>query len=241
MFYKSMLEHQARESISKSLAITFGKGISENLKSKLIQLLGISKVGGFGRYLGLPEAVGRNKYDTFSFIQQRVMQKLESWYTKFLSPAGKEILIKVVATSLPTYCMSCFLLPNKLIDRITSAIRNFWWSAAQDRRRIPWVAWSKITKTKREGGLGIRDIKDFNIALLAKQSWRILQNPHSLLARIYKAKYFSKTALLEAKKGHRPSHAWKSIIQGNSLISRGIKWIVGDGKTIRVGKIIGFL
>lgn len=49
--------------------------------------------------------------------------------------------------------------------------------------------------------MGIRDIKDFNVALLAKQSWRIVQNPHSLFAKVYKANVVSKSTMLEAKKG----------------------------------------
>lgn len=80
-------------------AITFGKGVPDHMKSNLTQLTGIIKIGGFGRYLGLPETIGRNKYDKFSFIKQRIMKKLESWYTILLSPAGKEVLIKAVATA----------------------------------------------------------------------------------------------------------------------------------------------
>lgn len=114
--------------------ITFGKGISNQNNASCTYLTGIYKIGGFGRYLGLPEIVGRNKYDTFSFIQQRVLKKLESWYTKFLSPAGKEVMIKVVASALPTYCMSCFLLPMKLIHKISGAIRKLWWSTEKNTK-----------------------------------------------------------------------------------------------------------
>lgn len=101
--------------------------------------------------------------------------------------------------------MSCFLLPMKLIKNLTGAVRQFWWSTCKEKHKIPWIALEKITRSKKKGGLGIRDLRDFNIVLLAKQSWRMMQNPQSLLARVYKAKYFSKSSLLEAKKGHRPS------------------------------------
>lgn len=70
--------------------------------------------------------VGRNKYDAFSYISQRIHNKLESWYAHLLSPAGKEIQIKSVATALPTYTMSCFLLPKILISKITGQIRKFY-------------------------------------------------------------------------------------------------------------------
>ncbi|KAG7547813.1 Ribonuclease H domain [Arabidopsis suecica] len=215
-------------------AILFGKTVNPELQQKIIKLTGISKIGGFGKYLGLPEAVGRNKTNAFSYIAQRVQQKLDNWYSHLLSLAGKEILIKSVATALPTYTMSCFLLPKRLIAQITGQMRRFWWSNQKEKQKIPWVAWSKMTSLKQYGGMGFKDLHHFNIALLAKQSWRMLKNPQSLLSRVLKAKYFSKTHLMEAKLGSRPSHAWRSIFQGMQLIKQGLKWRICDGNTVRV-------
>jgi hypothetical protein len=42
---------------------------------------------------------------------------------------------------------------------------------------------------KKQGGMGFRDLREFNKALLVKQVWRLLKNPNSLVAIIYKAKY----------------------------------------------------
>ncbi|XP_020889489.1 uncharacterized protein LOC110230528 isoform X3 [Arabidopsis lyrata subsp. lyrata] len=97
-------------------------------------------------------------------------------------------------------------------------IRRFRWSSIKEKQKIPWIAWTKLTMMKQYRGMGFRDLSHFNTALLAKQSWRMLKEPHSLLSRVLKAKYFYKTSLMEAAVGHRPSHAWRSIMQVSGLM-----------------------
>ena len=58
--------------------------------------------------------------------------KLTGWKEKFLSMAGKEILIKAVVQALPTHTMSCFLLPKSLCDELNSMVSNFWWRQKND-------------------------------------------------------------------------------------------------------------
>jgi hypothetical protein len=42
---------------------------------------------------------------------------------------------------------------------------------------------------KSDSGLGFRNIH-FNIAMLARQAWGLLNNPEALFARVLSAKYF---------------------------------------------------
>ena len=60
---------------------------------------------------------------------------------------------------------------------------------------------------KARGGLGFRNLKAFNLTILAKRVWRILNNPSSLLARVIKARYFPTGNLLNAKLGSSPSYS----------------------------------
>ena len=50
---------------------------------------------------------------------------------------------------------------------------------------------------KMEGGMGFRDLNTFNLVLLAKQGWKIQQNPNSLVHRVLKAKYFTGSSFRE--------------------------------------------
>jgi len=79
-------------------------------------------------------------------------------------------------------------------------------------------------------------LETFNLALLAKQGWQILQNPESLVARIYKEKYFPHVSFLEDKLGRRHSYAWRSISQARNILEVGLVRRVGNGQKISVWK-----
>ena len=99
---------------------------------------------------------------------------------------------------------------------------------------MAWVSWEKLCTPKAEGGMGFRDLKAFNLALLAKQGWRILKNPNSLVHRVYKVKYFAKDLFLHAQLGLRPSYAWRSIMAANEVIVKGYRWNIGNGQRVNI-------
>jgi ribonuclease HI len=111
---------------------------------------------------------------------------------------------------------------------------NFWWGSNVDKRKIHWVNWRKTCKQKTQGGMGFRNLRAFNEALLAKQGWRILTEPDSLMAKTLKAKYFPKHQFLQAKRGNRPSYSWQSIHQSSWILKKGCYWLVGNGKHINI-------
>lgn len=88
--------------------------------------------------------------------------------------------------------------------------------------------------SKANGGIAFRDLEKFNDAFLAKQAWRILRHPSTLLARLMKARYFKDTSILNARTRINQSHGWISILTGLNLIKKGMRHITGDGDTIRI-------
>ncbi|XP_040987756.1 uncharacterized mitochondrial protein AtMg00310-like [Juglans microcarpa x Juglans regia] len=112
----------------------------------------------------------------------------------------------------------------------------FWWSQRKEERKIHWVSWAKMCESKNKGGLSFKDLRVFNMALLAKQGWRILQEDGSLLQKIYKAKYFPKAHYFYASIGTNPSYAWKGIWEAMNLLLKGGRWSIGNGKSVRIWK-----
>ena len=82
--------------------------------------------------------------------------------------------------------------------------------------------------------MGFRVLKAFNLALLAKQGWRILKNPDSLVHKFFKAKYFAETMFMEAQMGKRPTYIWRSILSAREVINMGSRWGIGNGSRVHI-------
>lgn len=94
----------------------------------------------------------------------------------------------------------------------------------------------QLCEPKIKGSMGFRDLRAFNIALLAKQGWQLQQGNNSLFYRVFKNKYFLEEDFIHASKCHHPSFAWRSIWTTQSLIRDGAKWQVGNGQHINIWK-----
>ena len=113
-----------------------------------------------------------------------------------------------MAQAVPTYTMSVFKLPDTLCDEMIAMVQNFWWGQSNERNKMAWLSWDKMYLPKEEGVLSFRDLKAFNLALLAKQGWQLQTCQSTLLYKVYKARYFPHGNFLTVELGNNPSFAW---------------------------------
>ncbi|KAG2693813.1 hypothetical protein I3760_08G113300 [Carya illinoinensis] len=118
------------------------------------------------------------------------MKYLEGWRSKLLSQAGRMMLIRTVASTIPTYQMSTHLLPKSVCKSMNTSFKNFWWGTKKDQKHKLYLkSWKSICQPKKEGGLGLRLMENMNMALLTKTGWEISQANtniwHSLLTTKY--------------------------------------------------------
>jgi hypothetical protein len=94
-----------------------------------------------------------------------------------LSQAGKTILIKVVAFTIPSYAMSSFMLTDGLCHQLDKAFKNFWWGFPNNKvHNLSLKSWKSLYLPKYQGGLGFQLMKDVNVALISKIGWKMLSN-----------------------------------------------------------------
>jgi hypothetical protein len=215
-------------------SVLFSPNTTRTVRDQMKATLSISQEKWGERYLGLPVSIGKSKKKTFAYIMQKIWCRVQGWQEKMLSKAGKEILVKAVAQAIPTYAMSCFDITRTLCDELSAMVSRYWWSQQDKKHKIHWLSWEKLTRSKKKGGLGFRDLHLFNLAMLARQAWRLLTNPDSLCGKVLKAKYFPNSSILECQVKEGISYSWRSILQGVELGKKGLIWRVGDGSHIKI-------
>ncbi|XP_074266449.1 uncharacterized protein LOC141589722 [Silene latifolia] len=214
--------------------VSFSKGSPLQRRSNLAARLCISEVDEHSRYLGLPTVVGRSKKVLTDILRDKLSKRVSGWRGKILSRAGKEVLIKAVVNSLPTYVMSIFKIPASFCDELRSLISRFWWGHEEGKRGISWVAWRRLCMPKGMGGMGFRDFNLFNLALIGKQVWRLLTETEGLWARMMRARYYPHGNIMTADLGNNPSYTWRGILEARRAVESGLRRRIGDGRSTRI-------
>ncbi|CAL9007242.1 unnamed protein product [Prunus brigantina] len=215
-------------------SVFFSPNTPQQLRERVGHILQVNSTENPGKYLGLPTMWGRSKREAMNFVKERIMGKVEGWKQKLLTQAGREVLIKAVAQAIPTYPMTVLLFPGGLCRELDGILAKFWWGGNEDKDELHWISWVELGMPKLEGGMGFRNLYDFNLALLAKQSWRLLTEPNSFWGLIMKSRYFPSCDFLKARKGARASWAWASLLEGRKVVNRGSKWQILNGTKVRI-------
>lgn len=115
-------------------------------------LLGVHHTLGMGRYLGVPSMVGSSKESTFAFVKDRIWMRISSSSTRTLYEARKEVMIKSVHESIPSFVMSTYMLPPFICEEIERIMNSYWWgSNGVTTGGIYWMLWKRLLIPKAEG------------------------------------------------------------------------------------------
>lgn len=124
-------------------------------------------------YIGVPLGLTKPRIEEFLPLVTRCEKILVST-SIYLSQAGRLQLTNSVFSSLPTFSMCTFSLHVSIREQVDKYRKLCLWRGSDENNRMnAKAAWSLVTKTKEEGGLGVLDLKTQNEALLMK-------NPHKI-------------------------------------------------------------
>ncbi|KAL3819819.1 hypothetical protein ACJIZ3_005724 [Penstemon smallii] len=158
----------------------FSRNVEISFKNDLVSRFNINECDHKTKHLGLTFCKLKSKSKAFNEIISNLQLKLKGWKSKNLSQAGRGILVKSVAQSLPVYPMSTFLLPKTICYTLDKIMRKFWWGSNANGNSLMLKSWSSICLPKSKGGLGLHRTEDFNRALVAKLTWKVASNETKL-------------------------------------------------------------
>lgn len=119
----------------------------------------------------------------------------------------------VLATIL-YYTMQVTYIPNGVCEAIDRRIQNFICGSKEGERKVNFVKWEDVTRSKDQGGLGIWKMKDMNTAFLAKIGWRMETEPDTLWGQVIATKYAGGEPGMHGIKEKRgASNLWRGICE----------------------------
>lgn len=191
------------------------------------------------KYLGFHLKPNAYLKADWHWLIAKLEQRLHGWSHKWLSRAGRLVLVKSVLEAIPVYWMSLAWIPTGVLEQIRRLCFAFLWKGMSELRALVWVRWEKIAVPKALGGWGLKNIFLFAKALGAKVSWRLIHT-QSLWTRVVYHKYIAPLTLLEWIRLGNKSRAncsvvWKAVVQHFSLVGSGLVWRIGNGRLIRIG------
>ncbi|XP_057779603.1 uncharacterized protein LOC130998188 [Salvia miltiorrhiza] len=120
--------------------VSFSPNTKQSDIDGVLEQLGIRETQGHAMYLGLPTVILKQKKIHFEYLRDRVFKKLHGWDNKFFSAGGKEVLIKSILQSIPTYAMACFRIPMGICSDIEKACCDFWWGVNDNGKNMYWAS-----------------------------------------------------------------------------------------------------
>ncbi|KAF7821508.1 ribonuclease H [Senna tora] len=130
------------------------------------------------------------------------------------------------------YHLNYYKLTKAEAMKCDIVLAHFFWGSDRQRSKPHMLNWEAICKPMNLGGLGVKSFSEFNQALLAKQFWRIISHPNTLLSLIMKAKYATSGSSVGFKCPQTTSKQWKDIFSAKDVVLNHIKWQVGTGHNI---------
>uniref|UniRef100_A0A803N7C0 Reverse transcriptase domain-containing protein n=1 Tax=Chenopodium quinoa TaxID=63459 RepID=A0A803N7C0_CHEQI len=200
------------------------------------EMVNLNKSEHMGTYLGCPMDVDGRSTNAFNDIVSKITCKLSSWKFLSLSQAGKLVLINGILVAMASHILSAYLLPKCIMRKISLLILKFWRSSSMDNRPNNWRKTSLLEQHKHDGGIGLRNINNLNLALVFKQAWSIFSNPQLHVSKVFKAKYRDDWFDKGRKRESKSIMSWgaRSIFKSIYHLKGGLKRVVANGVSTRI-------
>ncbi|XP_074302913.1 uncharacterized protein LOC141637248 [Silene latifolia] len=188
------------------------------------------------RYLGVPIASKRLSALECDKLVDRVIERIKAVGTRKLSYAGRLVLIKSVLSTLHCYWAKIFILPASILNKVEALCRSFLWQGKESANSPPLISWSTCCKSKKEGGLGIIDLRRWNRAALGKYIWWISHKKDHLWVKWVHSIYIKNSDWMSYQPKPYSSWSWRKICGVKDILQAGFhgQWWLKEGNAYSI-------
>lgn len=213
--------------------IFFG-AVPTNVKQLILLKLGFVEGHLPVRYLGVPLIASMLSNADCNPILEKIHRKLSSWSARCLTYAGRALLISSVIFHYMVYWASIFMIPSAVIKQVDQCCSRFLWTGQVEDKVFTPIAWHTVCLPKAEGGLGVKQMVQWNKAALCKQLWKLFDKPSCLWSKWVNLNYMKGESIWSVDPKIDDPWYWKKLLKLRTIVVGHIQVMVGDGRHVKL-------
>ena len=213
---------------NKSKSKVYTSGANE-VKTEICHMLGFRSGELPVKYLGVPLISTKLAAADCQPLIEKIVTRIKSWANRFLSYAGRLQIIKSILFSIQIYWSMHFILPKRICKEIEQLLRNFLWTGTEIKSSTHKVSWEDICCPKREGGLSIRRVEDWNKAAMMRHLWAVCSSQNSLWVQWCHKFMIKNKCFWSLSIPSDCSWTWRKILKLRDIAQPFIKHSIGNG------------
>jgi hypothetical protein len=205
--------------VNQSKSIVFHAGLSSNdisPQKNILHYTFMELSSGF-KYLRYRLKIGSYKVEDWKWLLTKFMKRIEVWCNRWISLGGRYTLVKSILEGQPVYWMSLEAIPRTILNQIQKLMFKFLWNGSIDSQKFHLCRWDLLSRPKKSGGWGFRNLVVFNTTLITNSLWRVL-TLQGIWHKLSRDKYLRKFIVIEwirltNHKTYATSRIWNNMVQ----------------------------
>lgn len=184
------------------------------------------------RFLGVPLISKQLCINDCMPLISKITGRITSWTNLLLSFAGRVLLIKSVLCAIEAYWCNHFILPSLVHKEIQSLLTRFLWKGNINNKGGAKVAWDVVCLPRVEGGLGVKNMVDWNRAQILMHLLRVVSKSTSLWATWVNATLLKHGNFWTVVMPTDASWTWKKVLKLRVVALQFISYNIGNGRSM---------
>jgi hypothetical protein len=186
------------------------------------------------KYLGVPLRYDNLTREDIQPLVDKILKRIAGWQGRLLSLVARAMLIKTCLASIPVYLLSFIKFPKWAIKIINTHMSNYLWNDSVECHKYHLANWELVSMKKEYGGLGLPNLRDLNISLLASWLKRYKTDKDKLWKELIDFKYNTANPNIFQSSTVGASSFFKGFMRAAQAARMGFRWKIGNDKSVRL-------